>query len=431
MKRHSLVHPFTISDGENSDSMPPLSTSFNPAAFSKNRDQSSVPTGDDVREPGISVPYTKTAVFEAFKPILRSLQVAGFYHVDNNESSSTRWRLWLSRAYCWIVALGCLLLFVLNIAALRDASMVGTVLFTRLNNVVSLALVVVDAASFIAASHSRKALEKFFICYNRLHMYGGPYVTYKWLRMFLTAFCVSCWIALIPAMIFFSIVTTLDPSYSLFAVVLEAKTYGPGATFLNILFMAYISACWTFNACLELSLAIIIYRETTLFARALKKKYTNTANTFVLNNISVPQNTCNDLEQDRKRYLEITRIVKAADRSLSLHQAGAFGINVASICLQVYNICYYPDGRVKPNAGATYTFGLLLCVSDIVITCTSGILVVSGVCCALIITTNCLISLMCVLPARFISLIQIKGLTRFPCYYLTRTTLNMTLIYLG
>lgn len=392
MKRHSHVHPFSINDGENSYSMPPLSTTFNLATFSKNRDQSSVRTGDEVSgETGISVPYTKTAVFEAFKPILRSLQVAGFYHVENNESSSTRWRLWLSRAYCWIIALGCLLLFVLNIAALRDtSSMVDTVLFTRLNNVVSLALVVVNAASFIAASHSRKALEKFFICYNRLHLYGGPYVTYKWLKMFLTAFCVGCWIALVPAMIFLSIVTTLDPSYSLFAAVLEANTYSPGATFLNILFMAYISACWTFNACLELSLAIIIYRETTLFARALKQKYTNTANTFALNNISVAQNTCSDLEQDRKRYLEITRIVKAADRSLSLHQAGAFGINVASICLQVYNICYYPDGRVKPNAAATYTFGLLLCVSDIVITCTSGILVVSGVCCALIDTTNCL-----------------------------------------
>ena len=45
-------------------------------------------------------------------------------------------------------------------------------------------------------------------------------------------------------------------------------------------------------------------------------------------------------ETERKRYIKMTRIVKAVDRSFSLRQAMSFGLNIINICELLYVISY-------------------------------------------------------------------------------------------
>lgn len=313
------------------------------------------------------VPYTKTAVYEAFKPLLRSLQVLGFYHCEC--TSNHGWQLWVSRIYCWIVTLSFAALTIMCILNLTTTTKITTDLFTLLISVVSYLLITFNGVSFILASHSRKSLTKFFICFSRLEQYGGPFIAISWLKRFLYIFCIGCWVSLITGMAFVAYLM----SQNLFSVFMGSGQQQ--TTLMQVLFTLYLifpTSCWIFTSCLEFSLGVIIYREILLFARSLKSKFVNGKVSAVANN--------NEIEKDRKRYLEMTRIIKAADNSLSVHQAAAFGCNVASICLQVYNICYYPEARSKAGAAGTYTFGLLICVVDIGVVCTSGILVTTGVC---------------------------------------------------
>lgn len=321
---------------------------------------------------GAVASYTNSMVYKEFKPLLTSMLLCGLHHSKYSTCSST-WRLWLSRLYCWAVTLSLTVVTVLNIASLRSITNVDSGLFTLLTSCSTYGLIASNAFSFILAAHHRKALEKFFTCFACLDLYGGPYVTRNWLKKFLNGTCIASWVSVGLGMVFVS----LFMSQGMYSVIISPSdvqsknaTSVSIAQAVSIAYMVYPVACWVFTTCLELALALVINRELSLFARTLKSKYVSGNGNFVQSN---------EVEKDRRRFLEMTRIIKAADCSLAVHQVASFGFNIASICLQVYNICYYPE--LKENFGSYFTFGLFMYASDVGTVYASGILVTIGVCC--------------------------------------------------
>ncbi len=277
MSKLTTVHAFTISNSEPT-SYPPFVA--NEKSLAMSYEKSTI----ENRRTDV-VPYNNSLVYEAFKPLLRSLLVAGFYHAEYRTDDG-RWRLWLSRAYCWIVAAGFVAVLIVNILSLTATKKFDSDFFTLLTSIASYCLATLNAASFIVASHRRKALETFFTCFSRLDLYGGPYTAHSWLKTFLTICCAFCWISLVCSMAFVVFVM----NQNLFSVTFGLNVHHSTALdVVSVIYMTYVVTCWIFISCMELSLAVVLYRELSLFARALKSKY-----------VSSPAQSCCDMEVDRQ-----------------------------------------------------------------------------------------------------------------------------------
>lgn len=85
------------------------------------------------------------------------------------------------------------------------------------------------------------------------------------------------------------------------------------------------------------------------------------------------------LEAERRRFLAMVRIVKAADHCLSLHHGATFGCGIANICLLLYCLIYYPALSSIPSVAGAFAFWLVMAVFDMTTVCLSGILVNSAV----------------------------------------------------
>ncbi len=83
--------------------------------------------------------------------------------------------------------------------------------------------------------------------------------------------------------------------------------------------------------CLLLLIGVLVYKECKLYRASFSTKFNQFGCSHTV------------FENERKRFIEMTRIVKAADSFLSIRNASAFSFNVINICVLLYILIYNPD----------------------------------------------------------------------------------------
>lgn len=73
----------------------------------------------------------------------------------------------------------------------------------------------------------------------------------------------------------------------------------------------------------------------------------------------------------------MTKIVTAADYTMSVHHGAAFGCDLGSICLLLYTLAYLPPPTT--TVAATYVFFMFASFLDMAAVCVVGILVNAAV----------------------------------------------------
>ena len=356
-KRTTTVYPSIISENvaQNTEYCEP--SSFTSHTYNK-------PSSSEMSEA-----YTNSPVYESCRPVLIWLRVVGFYY-DKNIPADNVVRFTLHRIYCWAIALIIISVSLCNLLSLKDVKEVNLDMFLTFAGGCSYLLQTINVISFMVASHDSKALKKMFVCFSNLSKFGGPYIDPSWLKKLAAVCCILNCIGLAFAM---TLITWMLVNRSPLALIFpKTQTVAEEnilwVSILSFFFMGYIVCCWISCSFLELFLGIILYKEFFLFAKSLKRKVNSSEEQII-----------QYFELERKKFLEMIRIVKAADRSLFLHQAACFGCNVIALCLQLYAICYYASKIHSSAAAGFLTFGLTVSVLDIAVVCTSGILITAGV----------------------------------------------------
>ena len=315
----------------------------------------------------------ESPLYKAFQPILISLKLAGLHYSTGEGSHKSI--AYLSRVYCWLIATLSIAFLAISLLSLSNMSIVDVNLLISLSIVVSNTLCTVNILCFLVAMQGEKALANVFIRFNNLNNYGGSYVSREWLNKIINFSCLASWLLV-------AVEIAVTFSYDMISTSNRSSlnnTYNNSSqeqfrsqnwfSAINILNQCYNSVSWIFMSCIEILFAIILHKEFVLFARTIKS-----------NCIKGDTQPEENLETKRKRFVEMCRLVNAADKSLRLHELACFGCNTANICLTLYTVCYF--GRDIPSGSNTfgfYVFGLLSYLIDIAVACCSGILISSGV----------------------------------------------------
>lgn len=312
--------------------------------------------------------YTKLPAYEALKPLMVAMRLVGLLYVYDDSSRRRRKcrGLSLPMIYSWtmvIVSWG-VVAFNASTNMVHNVRLVGPPLFGTLTCIVSFGQYAINSTSLARASHSRKGIKKFFVCLDELDKYGGLITPLPWLRKLAIGACVIVCISF-----FFATPFTIYVMFStnVIDILMASYTIIP-VKILYSLAEAYFIAVWLLVNAFELSIGIFLHHEFKLFQKSLAARTNLTTGRFE-----------GSLERERERYVLMTRVVRAADNILSVHQAAALGCNVVSICLLLYLMLYYPSFVMNEQAGFFSAFWLLVCTADILFVCVSGILVTSEV----------------------------------------------------
>ena len=310
-------------------------------------------------------------LYEAFKPILLSLKIIGL-HYGTGESSSKFWAF-ISMLFCWTIMVLSFTLIPLSIFSLRNTSKVDAQLLIALSSAMANVLCAMNVLSLAVASQNRRALRKVLTCFGNLQNYGGSHVSQAWIRRIVILSCVVSWMSVSATILYYLYYvikngnqTPMNAIY--YSIIQEATISQAVLGIITIIIWFYDMASWVFIACLQILFGIILHREIILSARSLKQR-------FVSTNCQLEE----ELETERKRFKEITRLIKAVDRSMSIHHVASFSCNVGIICIILYTICYFTKDIHQNNSISFFVLALLVCSLDIAIVCTSGILVTSAV----------------------------------------------------
>ena len=314
--------------------------------------------------------HAKSFFFEAFKPIRLSLKISGLHYESSESTGNCCYNL--QRIYCCIVLVMAIGLVSVTLFILKSVTKVDIHLFMPLMSILTSTLNALNVLCLIFASQNKKAFRKIYICFANLQTNSGSFVCRIYLKRIILIACFLCWISICLGTMFFVYYILIDNGQSLFQIIsfslIKGVAYANiwiGVFIVFILFFSITS--WVFIACISLLFGIILHKEFALFAKYIKIKFSK--------GIQLEE----DLENERQQLLELIRLVKAVDCSLSLRQVACFGCNVANICLAVYAVCYYSDIIRQNNTFNFYVFGLLACSLDLAVVCCSGILIQNGV----------------------------------------------------
>ena len=311
--------------------------------------------------------YTESAMFRAFLPIFYSMKLVGLYHnkdvLRQSKSITSFGQLYSLTVICamWAAVLT-------NLYPLKDTTGINPNLFGHLATESFYIQCSMNATCLFAAFFKQNALRKFFICLSNLDKYGGVLTEAYWFQKLCRIFCYAVWFLFVLCIAFsIYLLFVYSPNYLIPSNLVSGQIAIYLLQFVTALFIIYFTSSWLFTNCLLLLVSILINKECKLYRISLNNK---------LSLLGCSQIT---FENERKRFIEMTRVVKAADRSFSLRQATSFGLNIINICVLLYVISYYPKDIRDQNIYSTYLVWLVICSSDVIIACVSGILVTSGV----------------------------------------------------
>lgn len=255
--------------------------------------------------------------------------------------------------------------------ALRLVSGTGPLMLGSLSIITFLILCALNATSFLRAAHNPRGMRKFFTVFAKLDKFGGAFINCQQVQKNILIGTVITWLLialndvivgyLIFASSYFELIVNdpdLQPSDTKAAFSLKIIYY--------VLFF-YLTALWMFPLPLQLSTALVVYKEYTLFSTYLRSKLTK------------DKRFTGCLEQERRRFQMMVKIVEAVDSGLSIHQAASFACNLANICLMLYIYIYYPSFVSTPVAIGGFTYWFTNSLADMVIVIVSGLLINSAV----------------------------------------------------
>ena len=317
---------------------------------------------------GDGVHYTSSPMYKAFLPLLYSLKLGGMYHERDAIRKSKRLTS-CSQFYSFLVTIALWAAALITVYPLKNFTSVNPTSFGILNSILLYFQCAVNVGCLLSASYSEKGWKKFFISFSSLDKYGGVYTDSNWFKKVTAVFCFITWLLFIIVSVFsFLLLFSAPLQSSAIALLLNSVTdiYYLSRV-LTLLSLLYLSFCWLFMNCLLLLIGVLVYKECKLYRVSFSTKSNQLGCSHMV------------FENERKRFIEITRIVKAADSFLGIRNASALSFNVINICVLLYILIYNPDVARDQENFPTYFFGIVMCLSDIVIVCISGILVISGV----------------------------------------------------
>lgn len=123
---------------------------------------------------------------------------------------------------------------------------------------------------------------------------------------------------------------------------------------------------WLFPVCLELGIGWLLRTEFDLFRKAFSAR------------LAAERGQTKSIETERKRFLEMTKIVEAADNCLAIHHGAVFLCDIANICFMLYMLAYLPTPPT--SIAVSFSLWVVAWLADMAVVCWVGITIDSGVC---------------------------------------------------
>jgi hypothetical protein len=236
--------------------------------------------------------------------------------------------------------------------------------------IVYFVLCALNATSFLRASHNPKSIRKFFTGFVKMKKYGGAFICPFKTKKYIVLGTTITWILTIVnhgivgymmfATSFFDVIVT-DPFDKTQTTEIMAMRV------IHYILIFYVNALWMFPSPLQLSCALVIYKEFGLFCDHLRK------------NMTKDKRFTGNLELERRRFQKMTKIIEAVDSGLSIHQAASFVCDIACVCLMLYIILYYPEFVSTPVVMGGFIFWFFYAAADIIVVIISGVLINNAV----------------------------------------------------
>lgn len=334
--------------------------------------------------------WTRSPFYRAFEPLLFSLKLLGLRHTkyeayDDNDDARGEGQGRCSRlkaccractpsqVYAWTVTIVAWMFLCQTMYGLTHVpGGMGLQLLASLIQTFWVALCAINGAFFVRICHHNDSIAGYFRGIARLKRYdGGVYTCPNELRKGILIVSIVCWlVTAINGFVFGYLAfnsPVLDPMYTNPLLGTDDPRRRHVVKVMSMVFVVYMSALWTFPSAVELSLTLFIWREFRYFHRAFGNKLTDDG-----------QYGGVSLEHDRRRYLEMSRIIEHADSCLCLHHGATFCCGIAIICLLLYCLIYYSLDNL-PGASLAFVFWVVTTIIDIAVVTVAGILVSSAV----------------------------------------------------
>ena len=309
--------------------------------------------------------YTISAVYNAYAPLLTSLKICGMYYTYYDKENTPSRQQTAQKIYCYCVVVISWCSFIFMTTLFRFAS--SNLRFINVLTAISWTLLcALNTTSGVKASYSPRDQRRYFGGFTKLEKLGGPYIQISSVGKIVKISTCVVWVFYAVKITSFVYAIYMTPLFDIIYV-----TFTPLSNLVNVMvikccLMALILLLelqFTFPIGMELTASIILSKELNMFKKALVKQ------------IACKDNLHIDFEDKRRYFVEIIRLVKAADRCLATHHGASFGCNIANLCLLLYSIIYYP--RLAQTI--PFTIWLVSCIFDIIGVCIGGILVNIGV----------------------------------------------------
>ena len=296
-----------------------------------------------------------TTIYEAFSPLISSLKVCGLYYVRPQGRKVT-----MQQIYCWTLSAVPFTSVLIELSAFAKMTSIDINFMLLINCLGYTLLCAANVLTCVRNAQNPKYVRKFFLGFERLNRYGGSFVQANQVRQFAKIVCIVSWILYLAnfGMMVYSVFATtfLDVVFS--AVPLPPSH--PALKIVLIVALSIIGLQWIFSMSVETCFSTLLFMEYRKFYKNMKKKIRCNAELFH-----------KSIETDRKRFVEMSRIVESADQILAIHHGASFACNIANLCVLLYSIAYYS----KTAQVSFIVIWLILFAGDIINVCISGILV--------------------------------------------------------
>ena len=314
--------------------------------------------------------YTQTQIYKAFYPLMLSLKIVGLhYHRKYNKSKKEFSLKNISQLYSWSLTFLAWVSFIKSLITMRLTPGIGPQMFTNMVFSLVTLLCTLNCTAFLLASHRPKSKRKLFLCYSKLKTYGGPFINATKIRKNILIGTIIAWTV--------NILNSCIVAFILFCTdVLTAPATDPltdssvGSLVMKIIFTTGIfslSSMFIFGSFVDLVIALLLFYEFRLF-----RKYFRSL-------LSEDGDFSGSLENERRRFLLMTRIVDAANDWMAIHHGASFTCGIANLCLMLYSLIYYPSVCGTFEMIFAYSFWIVCSVFDMTVSCVCGILINSSV----------------------------------------------------
>ena len=312
--------------------------------------------------------YTSLRLYQSFKPIWVSLKIIGLHYEPRSRKSAVCCSA--VQVYCFSIAVLLWTALVFNsVFTYKNGMPKGVALFFSITSLLWNLLGAVNATCIIRSSCNPNALNKYFFSFSNLEKHGRVYLPKEWLEKSVAICCSLGWTFSALGSAYQLYISVGTPLFD--GAIMEIQPVLPVHPILLKLVIAiiqsYFFSMWIFVSVLQISLTISIYYEFMLFHRLFSSRLKQDGQNIF------------SIENERRRFLEMRRIVDGADETFSFRMAACFGCNVIGICLLLYSLMYYPEAIHYPMLTLAYVYWLTISIIDLVVSCSCGILIRASV----------------------------------------------------